>query len=130
MNSSLNILRFVLSSVWLLTAIASLNYPVAANLQLLERTGLTGHAALIALYAGIALDFSMGIFSLLKLGKWQKWLWLTQAAIILAYSLIIIIALPEYALHPFGVLIKNIPMLAILWILWQANTNMKGDSHV
>ena len=129
-NSSLHILRVALASVWLLTAIASLCYPVAASLQLLANTGLIGHAALIALYAGIALDISMGVLTLLKPGQWQKWLWLTQTVIILTYTLIIMIALPEYAVHPFGVLIKNIPILAILWLLWNEETHSKGAHHV
>ena len=72
----------------------------------------------------------MGILTLLKPGQWQKWLWLIQAIIILTYTLIIIIALPEYATHPFGVLIKNIPILAILWLLWNEETHSKGAHHV
>jgi hypothetical protein len=122
-------MRGALASVWLLTAVASLCFPVAASLQLLASTGLTGHTALVALYAGITLDFGMGILSLLKTGNWQKWIWLAQAVIILTYSLIIMIALPKFAMHPFGVLIKNIPVLAILWLLWKAETNPKGTQH-
>jgi hypothetical protein len=38
--------------------------------------------------------------------------------------------LPDYALHPFGILIKNIPLLAILWILWRDASLQKGDQHV
>jgi hypothetical protein len=118
-------LRYSLASVWLLTALASLAWPQADSLALLAHTGLTGHAALTALHAGIAVDLLMGILTLLKPGKWQRWLWPTQAIIILTYTVIILIYLPELALHPFGMLIKNIPIFAILWVLWRNETREK-----
>ncbi len=118
-------LRYSLASVWLLTALASLAWPQEESLALLARTGLAGHAALAALYAGITADLLMGILTLLKPSHWQRWLWPAQAAVILTYSVIILIQLPEIALHPFGMLIKNIPILTILWILWRNATKEK-----
>lgn len=119
MKHNLKILRLSLASVWLLTALASWHYPQAESLALIERTNLGGSTAIIALYAGIAIDTTMGLLTLVNLRALQKWLWLAQAMVIISYSVIIAIFLPEYALHPFGVLIKNLPMLAILWILWR-----------
>jgi hypothetical protein len=124
MANSRNLFKCALASVWLLTAIASFAYPLAANLELLARVGITGNIAQSVLYTGIALDALIGILTLLN-GKWQKWLWLLQAGIILIYSLIIVIYLPDLALHPFGILIKNIPILAILWQLWRSETKEK-----
>ena len=119
------ILRLSLASVWLLTALASLHYPQAESLGLLDRVGLRGSIAIGALYAGIAIDMVMGLLTLIDLRALQKWLWLTQGIVIISYSIIIAIFLPEYALHPFGVLMKNIPMLAILWNL-RSSTCMNG----
>lgn len=124
------LLRLSLAAVWLLTAAASMAYPQAQNLAMLERVGLHGEAALVALYAGILLDAAMGVLTLINLRTMQKWLWLTQGIVIITYSLIIAIYLPDYALHPFGVLIKNIPILAILWILWREAKLQKGEAHV
>lgn len=124
------ILRLSLAAVWLLTAAASAAYPQALNLEMLERVGLHGKNALGALYAGIMLDAAMGVLTLLNLRTLQQWLWLTQGIVIITYSLIIAIYLPDYALHPFGMLIKNIPLLAILWILWRAAKLQKGEAHV
>lgn len=124
------VLRLSLACVWLLTAAASLMYPQAQKMAMLERVGLYGTSALSALYAGIALDAAMGMLTLLNLRKMQKWLWLAQGLVIMIYSIIIAIYLPDYALHPFGVLIKNIPILAILWILWREATPGEGDKHV
>jgi hypothetical protein len=129
-NNSCILLRLALASVWLLSAIASLYYPHAQSMALLERTGLSGAAAYSALYAGIALDAAMGLLTLANLRGLQKWLWLAQGIVIVTYSVIIALYLPEYALHPFGVLIKNIPLLAILLILWRVSRLYKGASYV
>ena len=48
----------------------------------------------------------------------------------MTYSIIIAVYLPDYALRPFGVLLKNIPILAILWILWREANQAKGDEYV
>jgi DoxX-like family len=129
-NTDHRLLRGSLAAVWLLTALASWLYPQAQSLDLLQRTGLSGTSAISALYAGMALDALMGVLTLLKLHALQKWLWLAQGVVTITYSTIVALYLPEYALHPFGVLIKNLPLLAILWILWRADSAMKGAANV
>ena len=91
--------------------------------------GTERNHAFSALYAGITLDAAMGILTLINLRAMQKWLWLAQGIVIVTYSIIIAIYLPEYALHPFGMLIKNIPLLAILWILWRVPNRKAGEQH-
>lgn len=130
MINHIRLLRLSLACVWLLTAAASLMYPQAQNMAMLERVGLYGTSALSALYAGIALDAAMGVLTLLNLRMMQKRIWLAQGLVIISYSIIIAIYLPDYALHPFGILIKNIPIVAILWILWRETNSEKGDKHV
>jgi hypothetical protein len=44
----------------------------------------------------------------------RRWLWRLQIAVILVYTAIITIALPEYWLHPFGPVLKNVPLLALV----------------
>jgi hypothetical protein len=128
MTTKSTLLRLSVAAVWLLTAAASLVYPHEQNIALLERVGLHGGVADTALYAGIAMDILMGVLTLLNFRSWQKWLWPLQGAVIIVYSIIIAICLPDYALHPFGVLIKNLPILAILWLLWCEAK--KGETHV
>lgn len=128
MTADLTLLRLSLAAVWLLTAAASLIYPPAQNAVLLERTGLHGAWADAAFYAGIAMDAALGVLTLVNIRAWQIWLWPFQAVVILTYSIIIAMRLPDYALHPFGVLIKNLPLLVILWLLWREAG--KGESHV
>ena len=48
----------------------------------------------------------------------RRCLWLAQAAVIVVYSSIITLRLPEFWLHPFVPLLKNVPMLAAIALLY------------
>ncbi|MDD4930170.1 MAG: DoxX-like family protein [Gallionella sp.] len=115
--ADLKLVRYTLALVWLVTGALSLGiYPQQQSLQLLERVGLRGDMALIALYGAAALDVALGWLTL----AWPApWLWKTQAALVIAYSLVIALYLPEFWLHPFGPLLKNLPILLLLWLLHQ-----------
>ena len=103
--------------IWLFTAVVSLwLYPVQSSLSLLNAVGLHGALASTALYAGISIDILLGIGSL---SFPSRTLWVIQAAVIAAYTLIITIALPEFWFHPFGPLLKNLAVLALLWLLYR-----------
>lgn len=110
------LLRWTLALVWLLTAVVSaFIYPQADSLALLARVGIEGSPALLALYGAAALDAAFGVACIV----WpRRVLWLAQGALILGYSLVIAACLPEFLWHPFGPLLKNLPILAILAILY------------
>ena len=103
--------------VWIATAIVSAGiYPVDGSLQLLARTGLHGTMALAALYGAALLDLVLGIATLVM--RRRRGLWLLQAALIVAYTVIITVALPDQWLHPYGPVTKNVPLLAMLALLY------------
>lgn len=110
------LLRWTLALVWLATAVVSaFVYPQADSLALLARVGLEGPLALLALYGAAALDGAFGIASVL----WpRRALWLAQGALIVGYSAVIAVCLPEFLWHPFGPLLKNLPILAVLALLY------------
>jgi hypothetical protein len=111
----LPLLRFSIALLWIGTGIVSLGvYPVGESLALLQRTGLTGAAAKIALYGAALIDIGLGVATLC----WRtRWLWTLQIGLILIYTLIISIRLPEFWLHPYAPILKNIPLLATLGLL-------------
>jgi hypothetical protein len=45
-------------------------------------------------------------------------IWLAQIAVMLIFTTIISIWLPEYWLHPYGPILKNLPMLAGAMLLY------------
>ncbi len=107
--------RCVLASVWLVTGVVVLClYPKTDSLALLARVGLHERVAQWLLTASALLDVLLG---LLTLCVHRRWLWRAQAALIVGYTLIITLCLPEFWLHPFGPIVKNLPILLILWSL-------------
>ncbi|KQU71435.1 MULTISPECIES: SDR family oxidoreductase [unclassified Rhizobacter] len=110
----LPLLRMSLAFVWLLTAAVSFGlYPVADSYALLQRTGVPPAWQPTMLYGAAALDLVLGLLTLWPPTA-RRWLWLAQAALILFYTAVISWRLPEFWLHPYGPLSKNLPMLAVL----------------
>lgn len=107
--------RITLAAMWLATGTLSLGiYPHADSLGLLERVGLHGTTALATLYLAAALDIVLGLLTLFRP---SQFLWQAQAILIVVYTMIISLCLPEFWLHPFGPILKNLPILMLLWLL-------------
>lgn len=110
-------IRFSLAVVWIVTGVLSLGiYPQQDSLSLLARIGIQGTPALAALYLGSTIDIAVGALTLFA---HSKTLWEAQALLIIIYTLVITIWLPEYWLHPFGPVLKNLPILTLLWLLYK-----------
>ena len=106
----LPVLRASVAMVWIGSGVVSLGlYPVADSLAMLARVGL---ASPPVLYGAALLDIALGVA--IYLLKRRKWLWRLQMALIAGYSAVIAVWLPELWLHPFGPLLKNLPMLAAI----------------
>ncbi len=110
------LLRLGIAFIWIWTAIISaFFYPQAESYQLLEHFGLSGVMLPIALYGSALMDFILGM-AMFFYQPIRRVLWL-QVGVIIAYTALITAVLPEYWLHPFGEISKNIPMLIALFIL-------------
>lgn len=109
------LLRWSIATVWLVTAGVSVAaYPVPDSLALLQRAGVTGTWAVVMLYGAAALDLLLGLATLL----WPRaWVWWGQIVLIVFYTGIISWRLPEFWAHPYGPVLKNLPMLAGLTLL-------------
>jgi uncharacterized protein YbjT (DUF2867 family) len=109
------LLRASIGIVWIASGLVSVGlYPVEQSLAMLQRVGLTGSFATAALYGAAALDVALGIATFVSR---RKGLWRLQMALILGYTAVISVFLPELWLHPFGPVLKNLPMLAALLLL-------------
>ncbi|RQZ40811.1 NAD-dependent epimerase/dehydratase family protein [Burkholderia sp. Bp9090] len=105
-----------LAIVWIWTAIVSaFIHPRHDSLAMLARAHLAGLPALIALYAACALDFAFGVATVVAP---SRRLWAAQGALIVAYSAVIAVTMPGLLAEPFGPVLKNVPILAILLILF------------
>ncbi|MFL6606533.1 MAG: SDR family oxidoreductase [Steroidobacteraceae bacterium] len=114
---SLPVLRWSVALVWIVTGIVSLGlFPTQASYQLLLRVGTPMWLAPFFLYGAAAFDLALGLATLVM--RRRRALWVAQAALILVYTVIISIRMPEFWLHPYGPLLKNLPMLAAIMVLY------------
>ncbi len=112
-------LRLSVALVWFWTGVVSLGlYPVADSLALLARVGAAGALAWVLLYGAALLDLALGVATLVAPARWRQPLWAAQIALIAGYTALISWRLPEFWLHPYGPLLKNLPMLAVIGLLW------------
>lgn len=117
----LPMMRVSIAVVWIWTGIISLGvYPLESSYELLARTGVTGILAPLSLYAAAMLDLAFGCATLLM--KKRRLLWLAQIATIVVYTIIISVALPEFWLHPYGPILKNVPFVAAIYLLYSLET--------
>ena len=109
------VLWLSIALVWLWSGITSLVfYPHELSYQLLAELGITGKAGPLVLYGLALLDIGLGVATLARYKPNTLLMW--QMAIVLGYSLIVAWSLPEFLIHPFGPLLKNLPFLLTLLI--------------
>lgn len=115
----LPVLRLALALMWIWTGIVSLGlYPVQESYALLAQVGLTGALATLALYGAAVLDVALGLLTLACPARWQRAVYAAQLVLIGGYTVLISFFLPEYWLHPYGPISKNLPILAAIGLLW------------
>jgi hypothetical protein len=115
--TSHKIARYALAFVWLATAAVSLGSGRQIGYAILAEAGIEGAWADLCVYGGAILDLLLGIWTLL--GVAQLACWRAQSMLILLYTVLLTLIAPAFWLHPFGPLIKNIPMLALIHLLYQ-----------
>jgi len=121
------VLRVALAFLWLWTAAVSLGlYPVQDSYELLARVGLRGGFATFALYAAATLDLVLGLLTLGAPARWRRAVWLVQLVLIGGYTLVITFFLPAFWLHPFGPITKNVPIAALIALLWALEPPVRG----
>ncbi len=124
----LALMRWALAAMWLGTAWVSLFvYPRAASHVLLARLGLHGGWADLALWGGALLDALLGL-ALLAVRR-RHIVYRLQLALVLTYTVLISAGLPEFWEHPFGPLLKNIPLLAMILALHALDRPDGSDSR-
>jgi hypothetical protein len=118
LNWLLPVLRWSIAAVWIFTALTSaVLYPAEDSYRLLARTGVPASLQPLMLYGAAGFDVALGLATLMLTRR--RWLWLMQSVLILFYSAVIAWKLPEFLLHPYGPLTKNLPMLAAIWLLYE-----------
>jgi uncharacterized protein YbjT (DUF2867 family) len=110
------LLRTGLAFLWLWTAWASaFGFSRETSLSWLALSGVPAWLAPWALAGACLADAALGVATLL----WpRRRLWLAQAGLIVFYTVVLSCSMPELWLNPFGPLSKNVPILAVLALLF------------
>jgi uncharacterized protein YbjT (DUF2867 family)/uncharacterized membrane protein YphA (DoxX/SURF4 family) len=110
------LLRIVIGFVWIWSGIVSaFLYPQPLALELLHEIGVPIGLDIPLLYVASFLDIVIGVLTLI--GYRLKALLNLQLLVILVYTLLLTLLAPHHWLHPFGAILKNIPLLFSIYIL-------------
>jgi uncharacterized protein YbjT (DUF2867 family) len=112
------LLRLSVAGLWLVTALISALLPHESGvLQLLARCGFEGEVGVAVLVASCTLNTLLGISILRRPGPWT---YAVQIGAVLGYTLTAAFNMPELTIDHCGPLLKNLPLLAMLMLLWLA----------
>lgn len=115
-TDEIRVLRLSLAAVWLLTALTSLWELNGQSQALLHQAGIYDlRLARLLVIAGAGVDLLLG----LALWRWPGRLSYGLAAVgMLVMTAVASWLLPSLWLDPLGPLLKNLPIAAVLWLLW------------
>jgi len=105
-------LRYSVAFIWLITGLLVL-HPQYQQVGARHLAALGLPSSLM--WATCAGEVLLGIYLLRR--PMARWVIYLQMAAILAFSVILAVYEPSYLVHPFGILTKNLPILAILLTL-------------
>ena len=117
-------LRISVAFMWLYTALVTALLPQASGvLNLLARCGFEGRAGVAVMIASCTLNAVLGV---LMLRRPSPWVWPLQIGAVLGYTLTAALNMPELTIDHCGPLAKNVPVLAVLLLLWLAQPAAHG----
>jgi nucleoside-diphosphate-sugar epimerase len=108
-------LRLSIAFIWLVTGIVSAFVSSADGFRLLAQIGITGPLASLALYGTAYFEIALGLAT--ALGWRVRLLGTIQIVLMLGFTAILTLGIPELWLHPFGPLTKNIPLLVATLVM-------------
>lgn len=116
------ICRLSLSVLWLSTAATSFWWGRTIGYDVLELQHIQGEFADWCINTGSVIDALIGfwLFTTYRL----KWCYSFQLILVISYSILLTIIAPAFWLHPFGPLTKNIPIVALLYLLYKSEAKV------
>ncbi len=110
--------KLSLSFLWIFTGLTSYFFAKEIGHEVLSLAGITGSLAEVLIVAGSVTDILIGLW--LVLGGQLRWCYLLQIGVITVYTILLTAIAPDFWLHPFGPLTKNIPLVVLIcWLYHQ-----------
>ncbi len=111
-------LRMSLAFMWIYTGLISALLPNRSGvLALLARSGFEGGAGVAMLAMSCGLNLTLGMLTLLRP---TPWLFAVQCGAVIGYTTAAAFAMPELTIDHCGPLVKNLPVLGLVMVLWMA----------
>ena len=111
------LVTLAMAILWLVTAYVSwFAWPHAESMAWLGACGVPAALQEPMLLAASLTDAAIGVLLLLRP---RRWLWGLQLALVGGYTIVLSVFLPQFWLHPFGPLSKNLPLLAVMAVMWR-----------
>ena len=112
-------LSYSMGLLWLWSGTQPLFFMPEMSLDLLRSVGISDPLLWPTLISASLLDIGFAFLCFSRL-RARSEIWLLQLLTVAAYSLIIAFRLPEMWAHPFAPLVKNLPIMASLFFLYQS----------
>jgi len=110
------LLKLIIGLVWIWSGIVSaFLYPLPLALELLHDVGISSPLDIPLLYVASFLDIIIGIMTII--GYRLQLMLKFQILVIIIYTLLLTLFAPHHWLHPFGPILKNIPLVFTIYIL-------------
>lgn len=109
--------RVSLAILWVFTGITSEFFAKDIGFEVLSSAGITGQFASVLISLGSLADVVVGLWVLF--GVKLRLCYLVQMVLIVGYSILLSFIAPDFWLHPFGPITKNIPILVFIYYLYQ-----------
>jgi len=111
--------RGALAFMWIYTALISALLPTQSGvLHLLARCGFEGRVGVAVLIASCSMNLALGTLTLVRP---SPWLYAVQCGAVLGYGLTAAFNMPELTLDHCAPLVKNVPVLMAVMLLWLAH---------
>ena len=107
-----------LAILWLYSGLVPILFNQADSLAMLHQMHIPTGLDWVLFIGASVVDVAYGVLILTKF-RYNPYLWLIQFVTVAVYSVLIAVFLPENFTHPFAPLIKNVPILAMLFWLYQ-----------
>ena len=108
--------RWLIAFLWLITGITSLWGAPEIGYEVLAKGNIHGFYADACLVLGSLVDILLACWIFIGIRiVYCGW---AQILVITTYTIILTIIAPEFWLHPFGPLTKNLPILLFIYIVF------------
>lgn len=114
--------KYSLAFLWIFTGLTSVFFSPEIGYEILANANITGAIADVSIYAGGFLDIILGLWLITSVKS--KLCCIVQVCVIAIYTLLLTFIDPSFWLHPFGPIVKNIPIVVLIGYVYASNVNI------